>query len=69
MCDRDPADPRLRAIADLLCIPVERFFDAGATPRLADTDECLRLWLGLRTEAARAAALDALRGVADRESD
>lgn len=70
MSDRDNLeDLRLRSIADLLSIPVERFFHAEATPRPADTDECLRLWLGLRTAIGRAAALDALRVIADRECD
>lgn len=57
----------LSAIAKLLRIPVKRFFEAEPTPQPTDTDECLRLWFGLRTDAGRAAALNALLWVADQE--
>lgn len=68
MQDRDdPLALRLYEIADILVIPVEQFFNSEATPRQSDTDEYLRLWFGLRTEAGRAAGLNALRGIADRE--
>lgn len=59
---------RLRLIAEVLDIPVERLMSgdaaSGATP---DARECLRLRSAIRTEGGRERALDCLRRIVEDE--
>ena len=60
---RELIDRRLRMISDCLDIPVEQFYGDTPADQMLDAGECLRLWYSLRTDAGRAAALDALRKI------
>lgn len=57
----ESAERGLRRIADILGIPVAQLRDGVTPAEFADTDECLRLWYQLRTDAGRAVVLDCLR--------
>lgn len=57
----------LRAIADLLGITPDHFFDQSRRLDPAETNELLHLWSGLQTDAGRKSALDALRRIRDEE--
>lgn len=61
--DYDSATPKrcLRMISDVLGVPVERFYEAAIQSGSADAEECLRLWLKLRTDKGRASVLNHLR--------
>lgn len=60
----DPQRAVLRRIADKLGVPVEQFFTGNLS---SDADECLRLWLRIKTDEGRRKALEALRAVAELE--
>ncbi|MFK5600583.1 hypothetical protein ACFZ8E_26880 [Methylobacterium sp. HMF5984] len=60
----DPQRAILRRIADKLGVPVEQFF-TGNLP--LDADDCLRLWLRIKTDEGRRQALEALRAIAEIE--
>jgi hypothetical protein len=57
----------LRAIADMLGMPVDRFYDDAPVADPKDTRQLIHLWHRLRTPAGRAAALDALSKILDNE--
>lgn len=64
----EPDWATLHRLADALGVPVERFFaEKPPAGEAASTDECLRLWFKIETEEGRRQALEALRGVAERE--
>lgn len=63
----DQAKELLRAIADMLGIPTERFYDEVPVADPEDTRQLTYLWHRLRTPAGRAAALDALNKILDEE--
>ena len=54
----------LQRIADALDVPVQRFFDERMP---SDADECLRLWLKIKTQEGRHRALEALREIGNEE--
>ncbi|SFJ22769.1 hypothetical protein [Methylobacterium brachiatum] len=61
---RKPGTQTLLTLADILGIPVDRFFDGeNGSPATADMQECLRLWSCIRTDAGRERALTALRAI------
>ncbi|SFM14139.1 hypothetical protein [Methylobacterium pseudosasicola] len=63
-----PGTQTLLTLADILGIPVDRFFtgDSGS-PGTAGMQECLRLWSCIKTDAGRERALTALRGIVEDE--
>lgn len=70
LMDEDGSTPseKLRLIAKVLNVPIERFFANEATPeRLLSAQECLRLWSMIKTNVGRERALECLRKVVDDE--
>jgi len=63
----DHSKELLRAIADMLGMPPERFYDAAPVADPEDTRQLTYLWHRLRTPAGRAAALGALKKILDDE--
>jgi hypothetical protein len=64
--DEEDSPPiwKLRLIAEILKVPVERFFVDDTPPDgVLGTDECLRLWSLIRTSDGRDRALKCLREV------
>lgn len=64
---RETIHSRLQMIASLLGVPVQDLISGTVPRRLWADNECMRLWRGLRTEAGRDAALDALRSILEAE--
>jgi hypothetical protein len=63
-----PGTQTLLTLADILGIPVDRFFDGeSGLPATADMQECLRLWSCIRTDAGRERALAALCAIVEDE--
>lgn len=59
----------LRRIADVLGVPVERFFTRERTSEGLDgAGECLNLWLRIRTPEGRRKALESLRAIVESEN-
>ncbi|GLS68185.1 hypothetical protein GCM10007890_01970 [Methylobacterium tardum] len=64
-----PDRATLRRLAEALGVPVEQFFkNAMSTEATADGDECLRLWLSIRTAEGRARALKMLREIVEEKA-
>ena len=56
---------RLHAIAALLSIPTDNFFDGYQAEHFDGVGQCLRLWDRIKTADGRRRALECLRELAD----
>ncbi|MGU3407922.1 hypothetical protein [Methylobacterium brachiatum] len=65
--EKDTVKLRLRELAEVLGVPVDRFYQEVPAAQPQDTAELLRLWHRVKTPGGRLAALEALTKILNEE--